>query len=173
MTIQIPELPGYLSSNPLVDLFSDAQLIQYNQMISAVLTACAVKCELTFGNCKWVDCVDCLGGLYGPGGAELSSKCSVCKGTKQVAVDETLELCMAVEWDSSKFEKYADVDMANVGVQIKTHMEYCSLLKGMQYIKLDTCNKCCDDKKYKIVGHPIPCGFGRKKSFLTVFLESF
>lgn len=175
MAIEVPELPGYLQSNSCYPVFSDAQLIKWEQMIAATLRTCSVPCILTFGDCRWVECTNCDDGVFGPGMTPLnkSGGCSACNGSQQVAVDEEVELCLSVEYNSSKFEKYADIDYSRVVAQIMTHVEYCPLLMGMKHIQLNTCNSCCDNKRYKIMGDPYPCGFGRRKAFVIVNLESF
>ena len=174
MSIEVPELPGWLQGNPFQPIFTDEQLVLHEQMIAEVIRTCSVQCTLTFGDCRWVDCTNCNEGLYGPGMTPLnkSNGCSVCNGTNQVSVDEELCLGLMVEYDSSRFERYAGIDLSKIDVQVMTHIEYCPLLVGMKYMTVNNCDGCCDTSRYKITGKPYPCGFGRRKAFVIVNMES-
>lgn len=171
-----------MSNNAFSGIIDEDIHCLYDDMINALLenkalTTCA---ELSFGNCKFVDCDNCDRGKYVPGGPlyfPSGKLCPLCfgKGKDSIEEKECIWLCTEFEsrgWVSNIGRDRRSANISSLQAETMCSVEHYNKLVSCDYIVLDKCNECYCGAKFKRIGKPQFCGLGRK-SFILVFWESF
>lgn len=167
-----------ITPNPFTSIFTPAFHNTFTNAIDALLSNCALTtpCRLIFGNSRFIQCTNCQGGIYKPGGPVYFPRgkvCPLCNGKASFTVEAVEDVYLMVNFDTKKFtqmdgaEKYpgfAD-DMAQTMCRVELYPKIVSAEKAI----LDMCNQCYSSNFYKRVSHPRFLGLGKQEYLLTTW----
>lgn len=144
-------------------------------MIDALLepNALVVPCTLIYGGQRFVDCANCQGGIYKPGGPipyPNGMVCPLCMGVNKVEQVETEVVDLMCIFDSKRFKHLiTSAKTFDAFAMTFCHLTLYPKLKAAKEVILDSDNKLYMRNVYQRAGEPQPCGFGDMRYIETIW----
>jgi len=171
------------TSNPYTSVLSTAFKQTFTDAIDAVLSddGLTVPCTFYFGGQKAVECTNCQGGVYRPGGSIYFPQgkiCPLCMGRTHINETTSESNYMMVIFDSKQWRilgrsiSCPASNTANsmlVYAETMTRIEMYPKIKAAQYVILDSTNANLTHNKYQRLGEPEPLGLGTMQYIITAW----
>jgi hypothetical protein len=171
-------------TNPFSGIISAGFKELFANAIDALIEpgACSSPSRIVYGDTKFIDCPNCIGGRTYQAGGPVPFKpgqtCPYCPGAQgriPVETSENIDIC--VIWDYKKWLSMSvmkQVQPSNLHTpfgfaQTLSSIDLVPKLKRAKYIVFDTNIENYERHKFTMLGEPEPVGFGENRYILTLW----
>jgi len=171
------------TTNPFSSLLTTDFKQTFADAIDSLLAddGLTVPCTFYFGGQKKVECTNCQGGIYRPGGSIYfppGKICPLCMGRTSINVTTNETNYMMVIFDSKQWKILGRTiacpaantsNSQNMFAETMTRIEMYPKIKAVQYVILDSTNTDFTQNKYQRLGEPQPLGLGTMQYIITAW----